>query len=332
VLSVLFYFVLYGNLHKKIKQEPAEQQQNEAPQEEAARDDGLARMRLRHRRPITREQPQQEPQQQPQPQQPPPPQHQHQQQQQQQPQQTLDDSDLEDQGDRNDGNNNEGELVMPVGRLSKKMQRKMETKKAKEQVREARQYQQEKREKEGKEKDLREAEEEKAREAEKAIQDEEEKALQQQLDAIRAEREKNESEEYNRWRGQILVEQAGLEQKTRKEREEREDQIVELLKRKKVVQLEDIASKFKIATAEVVETLKTLEKDSRISGVIDDRGKYIYITQEEFQAVARYVQRKGRVTIDALVTESTKLINLEEVVDADPVDPEDTEADAEQKE
>lgn len=35
----------------------------------------------------------------------------------------------------------------------------------------------------------------------------------------------------------------------------------------------------------------------RISGVMDDRGKFIYISPEEMKAVADYIKRLGRVSI-----------------------------------
>lgn len=45
-------------------------------------------------------------------------------------------------------------------------------------------------------------------------------------------------------------------------------------------------------------------------GVIDDRGKFIYITVEELQAVADFVKKRGRVTIQELVENSNNLITL----------------------
>lgn len=46
-------------------------------------------------------------------------------------------------------------------------------------------------------------------------------------------------------------------------------------------------------------------------GVIDDRGKFIYITPEEMAAVARYIKERGRVSIAELVQASNSLINLQ---------------------
>lgn len=49
----------------------------------------------------------------------------------------------------------------------------------------------------------------------------------------------------------------------------------------------------------------------RLSGVMDDRGKYIYISQEEMKAVADYIKREGRVSISHLANMSNKFIDLE---------------------
>lgn len=45
-------------------------------------------------------------------------------------------------------------------------------------------------------------------------------------------------------------------------------------------------------------------------GVVDDRGKFIYISQEELEAVAKFVKQRGRVSLTELVENSNQLINL----------------------
>ena len=45
-------------------------------------------------------------------------------------------------------------------------------------------------------------------------------------------------------------------------------------------------------------------------GVIDDRGKFIYISREELEAVAKYIKQQGRVSITDLAASSNKLIKL----------------------
>ncbi|KAJ8763618.1 hypothetical protein K2173_003090 [Erythroxylum novogranatense] len=49
----------------------------------------------------------------------------------------------------------------------------------------------------------------------------------------------------------------------------------------------------------------------RLSGVMDDRGKYIYISLEEMKAVADYIKRLGRVSISHLASKSNQFIDLE---------------------
>lgn len=48
----------------------------------------------------------------------------------------------------------------------------------------------------------------------------------------------------------------------------------------------------------------------RLSGVIDDRGKFIVITAEEMKDVVKFIRRRGRVNVTDLAAESNKLIDL----------------------
>lgn len=45
------------------------------------------------------------------------------------------------------------------------------------------------------------------------------------------------------------------------------------------------------------------------TGVIDDRGKFIYITPEELVAVANFIRQRGRVSIAELAQASNSLIS-----------------------
>lgn len=49
----------------------------------------------------------------------------------------------------------------------------------------------------------------------------------------------------------------------------------------------------------------------RISGVMDDRGKFIFISPDEMKAVADYIRRLGRVSIAHLASKSNEFIDLE---------------------
>lgn len=62
---------------------------------------------------------------------------------------------------------------------------------------------------------------------------------------------------------------------------------------------------------DVIQRVQDLQAEGRLTGVIDDRGKFIYITMEELEAVARYIRQCGRVSIADLAACSNRLINLD---------------------
>ena len=61
---------------------------------------------------------------------------------------------------------------------------------------------------------------------------------------------------------------------------------------------------------DVIDRIKELQENDQLSGVMDDRGKFIYITQDEYEAVAKFIKQRGRVSISELAESSNKLINL----------------------
>ena len=62
-----------------------------------------------------------------------------------------------------------------------------------------------------------------------------------------------------------------------------------------MVMLEDVAGEFKLSTKDTIARIEQLEASGRLSGIMDDRGKYIHISQQEFASVAQYILAKGRV-------------------------------------
>ena len=51
-----------------------------------------------------------------------------------------------------------------------------------------------------------------------------------------------------------------------------------------------------------------------LTGVMDDRGKFIYISEEELLNVKRFIEQRGRINISELAVASGELINLKPVV------------------
>lgn len=85
---------------------------------------------------------------------------------------------------------------------------------------------------------------------------------------------------------------------------------IDYVKTNKVVVLEDLAAQFKLKTQAAIDRIKDLQKDNRLSGVIDDRGKFIYISEDELKAVVKFIRQRGRVSISELAEQSANLINL----------------------
>jgi hypothetical protein len=74
--------------------------------------------------------------------------------------------------------------------------------------------------------------------------------------------------------------------------------------------LEDLAAEFNLQTKDIVDRIQRLEEAGRLLGVTDDRGKYIHITAQEFEAVTRYIKSKGRVNKTDLMMECNKLVRM----------------------
>jgi len=214
----------------------------------------------------------------------------------------TEDESIEDDDDTQLSENENQSTRYPQKKSSKKKAEKL---KFKEQAREARLAQQERKRAEEK---TREGEESLLKEKEK----EEERILEEELTKVRAEREKKEEEEYKKWKFEISVEESGTDELDDAAKATQGALFIDTIKKKKVMRLEDIAIEFKMRTPDVIAYIKELDSKKVLSGVIDDRGKFIFITKEEFDAVAKFIVRKGRVSIHDIASESNRLIKLEE--------------------
>lgn len=130
------------------------------------------------------------------------------------------------------------------------------------------------------------------------------------------ERKKKEQEEFEKWKDMFSVEESGAQEEGKaNEYQDLLGLFIEYMKVHKVTVLEDLAAEFLLSASETVERVNLLEKLQRITGVVDDRGKFIYITQEEMQKVAEFIKEKGRCNIKDITAESNKVINLASAAD-----------------
>lgn len=138
--------------------------------------------------------------------------------------------------------------------------------------------------------------------------------------AQKAKEEEATNAEFERWKDAFSVDTEG----TAEEEMQHGGQgllfdFVEYIKKHKCVLLEDLAAEFKLRTQDCINRIFALEKMGRLYGVMDDRGKYIYISLEEMKAVADYIKRQGRVSIAHLASKSNEFISLEPELDLDTV-------------
>ncbi|GAU92862.1 hypothetical protein RvY_04888 [Ramazzottius varieornatus] len=123
------------------------------------------------------------------------------------------------------------------------------------------------------------------------------------------EKERREHEEYMKLKATFEIEAEGEEPP--EEGENLLQQFVDFIKATKVVLLEELAAHFKLRTQECIDRVQKLQSEGLLTGVIDDRGKFIYISMDELEAVAKFVKQRGRVTIAELAESSNQLIRLQ---------------------
>lgn len=189
------------------------------------------------------------------------------------------------------------------GKIGAKKRAKLEAKAEKKAQREAaEQMRQEKKKREQQQDEERKKQEEKEREEEKRREEEERR--------LREEKEKREHEEYLKMKEAFKVEEEGFEEGEGSDEQNLLQEFVNYIKTQKVCVLEDLAAHFNMKTQAVIDRIKDLQKDDILTGVIDDRGKFIYISQEEMEAVVKFIKQRGRVSIADIRENSDKLINL----------------------
>ncbi|KAI4366135.1 hypothetical protein MLD38_022053 [Melastoma candidum] len=138
-----------------------------------------------------------------------------------------------------------------------------------------------------------------------------ERMLEEEAKARKAKEEEAASLDFEKWKGEFSVDAEGTTEEVEEGKQGLLSDFVDYVKKHKCVPLEDLAAEFKLRTQECINRISSLESMGRLSGVMDDRGKYIYISLEEMKAVADYIKRQGRVSISHLASKSNQFIDLE---------------------
>lgn len=199
-----------------------------------------------------------------------------------------------------------GQKVELDDKMGAKKRAKLEAKQEKKKMREA-------------EEQLREIKKKKDEELEaerKKIEEKEEELERIRLEAERKEeeeRKRREQEEYDAMKAAFTVEGEGFDENEEQDRDSLLKDFIDYIKNQKVVLLEDLAAEFKLKTQAAIDRIADLQASGELTGVIDDRGKFIYISQKELDDVAKFIKQRGRVSITELAESSNDLINLNPV-------------------
>ena len=132
-------------------------------------------------------------------------------------------------------------------------------------------------------------------------------------EAARAEEERarKEDEENARWMGTFTVEEDGTaEADARAEGQGLLAEFIAYIRRRRCVVLEDCAAEFGLRTQDVIGRIASLEAIGRLTGVMDERGKYIYVSVEDMARVAEFIERRGRVSLRELTRHMNEVIDI----------------------
>jgi hypothetical protein len=129
------------------------------------------------------------------------------------------------------------------------------------------------------------------------------------LAELRAEKRQREEEDYKKWIGHIEVAEKGeigaadaVEQSLR-------TYLMETAPvESKLLVLEDAARRHAVSVEKLVKILNEMLASGSISGVFDDRGKFVFVTDAEYDAISKFIRNRGRVSVTELVRECNRIV------------------------
>nr|SVE79921.1 EOG090X0N9E [Daphnia magna] len=155
-----------------------------------------------------------------------------------------------------------------------------------------------------------ELEKEKERKRLEELEELAEKEKEEQIKREAEEKIRREHEEYLKMKAAFTVEEQGYDAQEESAEENLLQKFVDYVRDTKIVLLEELAAHFQLKTQDAIDRLQKLVQDGSLTGVIDDRGKFIYISREEMEAVAKFIRQRGRVSLSDLAESSNQLIQL----------------------
>lgn len=188
--------------------------------------------------------------------------------------------------------------IDPNRQYTKKELHKMEKKQAKAQEREAREdYLKMRKEKK--------IEEERQYEEKEQKRKEEERKEEELINKLKEDKEKKELQEYENWQNKFELKEEG-----QSKLQFNKETFIQHITIRKIVSLEDLAGTFRMSSQEIVFKLNQLEDEGLIIGIIDDRGKYIMLTEKELANIEKNVISRGRISKQDIISFCNKAIKF----------------------
>ena len=141
-----------------------------------------------------------------------------------------------------------------------------------------------------------------------AEEEERQKEIEEQERKEKEEQERKEYEEYLKLKEAFSVDEEGSGQIGEEEQANMLQQFIEFVKTEKIVTIEDLAARFKLRVQDAIDRLQKLISDGSLTGVVDERGKFVYVSREELDAVADFIKQRGRVSFGELVNSSNLIV------------------------
>lgn len=140
----------------------------------------------------------------------------------------------------------------------------------------------------------------KEREQQEAKRAEEERLLREQ------EKKSKEQAEYDSWNTFLAISDG---------KSVSVQQFLSTLKTEKVLLIDEYADKVHVRSQHVIDRIRALQSSNRVTGVFDGRGRFIYITAHEMDAVASLIRDRGRATLKELATAAGEVVSTDHHVD-----------------
>lgn len=91
------------------------------------------------------------------------------------------------------------------------------------------------------------------------------------------------------WKKAFELQQAGqeIDDETGGQAQQTAEQFVNYITEHRIVVIEDLAAAFHMSASTAIDRIRELEAMGRLTGVMDERGKYVYVTEQEMDQVRR---------------------------------------------